>query len=166
MAAWTRSGWPKNPRALAGRLRRAQTPLRALGIYIVFGREGRLGTRTIRIAAMGENRTNDTVSTVSRISDHGDRAGNETILRPDWNRRFNRADALTVLTQNPHYSAGARDSTDAGVFQHGQGQSKSWPKKRRPIKLHCLCFAEPGTPAFPFFLFFTPLLRKRPSLLC
>ena len=51
------------------------TPLRALGIEIVFGREGRLGTRTIRITAMGENRTHDTVSTVSRVSDHGDRAG-------------------------------------------------------------------------------------------
>ena len=75
MAAWTRSGWPKSPRALAGRLRRAQTPLRALGIEIVFGREGRLGTRTIRITAMGENRTHNTVSTVSRVSDHGDRAG-------------------------------------------------------------------------------------------
>ena len=46
-----RSGWPKNPRALAGRLRRAQTSLRTLGIEIVFGREGRLGTRTIRITA-------------------------------------------------------------------------------------------------------------------
>jgi hypothetical protein len=75
MAAWTRSGWPKSPRALAGRLRRAQTPLRALGIEIVFGREGRLGTRTIRITAMGENGTHDTVSTVSRVSDHADRAG-------------------------------------------------------------------------------------------
>ena len=72
-----RSGWPKNPRALAGRLRRAQTFLRTLGIEIVFGREGRLGTRTIKITAMGvgENRTHDTVSTVSRVSDHGDRAG-------------------------------------------------------------------------------------------
>ncbi len=70
-----RSGWPKNPRALAGRLRRAQTFLRTLGIEIVFGREGRLGTRTIRITAMDENRTHNTVSTVSRVSDHGDRAG-------------------------------------------------------------------------------------------
>ena len=70
-----RSGWPKSPRALAGRLRRAQTPLRALGIEIVFGREGRLGTRTIRITAMGENRTHDIVSTVSRASGHGDSAG-------------------------------------------------------------------------------------------
>ena len=72
MAAWTRSGWPKSPCALAGRVRRAQTLLRALGIEIVFGREGRLGTRTIRITAMGENRTHDTVSTVSRVSDHGE----------------------------------------------------------------------------------------------
>src|SRR5437660_99006 len=29
-----RTGWPSNPRALAGRLRRAQTPLRAVGIEI------------------------------------------------------------------------------------------------------------------------------------
>jgi len=65
----------KDPRALAGRLRRAQTPLRALGIEIFFGREGPLGTRTIRISAMGENQTRDTVSTVSRVSDHGDSAG-------------------------------------------------------------------------------------------
>jgi hypothetical protein len=70
-----RSGWPKNSRALAGRLRRTQPFLRTLGIEIVFGREGRLGTRTIRITAMGENRTHNTVSTVSRVSDHGDRAG-------------------------------------------------------------------------------------------
>jgi hypothetical protein len=75
MAAWIRSGWPKNPRALAGRLRRAQPVLRTLGIEIVFGREGRLGTRTIRITAMGENQTHDTVSTVSHASAHGDRAG-------------------------------------------------------------------------------------------
>jgi hypothetical protein len=66
-----RSGWPKSPRALAGRLRRAQTFLRTLGIEIVFGREGRLGMRTIRITAMGKTGSHDTVSTVSRVSDHG-----------------------------------------------------------------------------------------------
>jgi hypothetical protein len=70
-----RSGWPKSPRALAGRLRRAQTFLRSLGIDIVFSREGRLGTRIIRIAAMGENRSPYTVSTVSRVSDNGHGAG-------------------------------------------------------------------------------------------
>jgi hypothetical protein len=41
--------WPKNPRALGGRLRRAQTPLRSLGIEIVFTREGKVGTRIIKI---------------------------------------------------------------------------------------------------------------------
>jgi hypothetical protein len=44
-------GWPKNPRALAGRLRRAQTFVRALGIEITFSRDGRVGTRLIRITA-------------------------------------------------------------------------------------------------------------------
>jgi hypothetical protein len=70
-----RSGWPKSPRALAGRLRRAQSFLRILGVEIVFGREGRLGMRTIRITATGENRFYNIVSTVSRVSDNGDGAG-------------------------------------------------------------------------------------------
>jgi hypothetical protein len=53
---WKRSaGWPKNPGALAGRLRRAQTFLRVLGIEIAFTREGRAGTRTIRISSSVEN---------------------------------------------------------------------------------------------------------------
>ena len=72
-----RPGWPKSPRALAGRLRRAQTFLRTLGIEIAFGREGRLGTRTITITAVGESRSHknvSTVSTVSVVSDHGHRA--------------------------------------------------------------------------------------------
>jgi hypothetical protein len=43
--------WPDSPRALAGRLRRAATFLRKVGIEIVFGREGRAGTRTINITA-------------------------------------------------------------------------------------------------------------------
>ena len=58
-------GWPKNPRALAGRLRRAQTFLRALGIDIAFSREGRAGSRIIRIRATQEN----IVSTVSSVCD-------------------------------------------------------------------------------------------------
>jgi hypothetical protein len=55
------SGWPKNPRALAGRLRRAQAGLRSLGIDIVFSREGRAGTRTITMSWSVEH----TVRTVS-----------------------------------------------------------------------------------------------------
>jgi hypothetical protein len=63
---WKRAaGWPKTPRALAGRLRRAQTFLRVLGIDIAFSREGRAGSRIIRICATQEN----TVSTVSSVCD-------------------------------------------------------------------------------------------------
>jgi len=58
-----RTGWPKSPRALAGRLRRAQTFLRALGIDIAFSQEGQAGSRIIRIRATQEN----TVSTVSSV---------------------------------------------------------------------------------------------------
>jgi hypothetical protein len=58
------SGWPRNPRALAGRLRRAQTFLRALGIEIAFSREGRVGSRVIRIRSTLE----DTVSIGSAAS--------------------------------------------------------------------------------------------------
>ena len=54
----------KNPRALAGSLRRAQTFLRTLGIEITFSREGRMGTRIIRVRTSAEN----TVSTVSIVS--------------------------------------------------------------------------------------------------
>ena len=49
--------WARNPRALAGRLRRAQTFLRMLDIEIVFGREGRSGARIIRLSALGESRS-------------------------------------------------------------------------------------------------------------
>jgi len=56
-----RTGWPENPRALAGHLRRAQTFLRALGIEIAFSREGRAGNRIITMRTSLEN----IVSTVS-----------------------------------------------------------------------------------------------------
>jgi hypothetical protein len=56
--------WAKNPRALAGRLRRAQTFLRTLGIEISFSRQGRTGTRMIKLSTRAKN----TVSTVSIVS--------------------------------------------------------------------------------------------------
>src|SRR5882757_3371499 len=46
-----RPDWHRTPRALAGRLRRAQASLRALGIDIAFHPEGRAGSRMIRMSA-------------------------------------------------------------------------------------------------------------------
>jgi hypothetical protein len=67
------TGWPKNPRALAGHLRRAQTFLRTLGIDIAFSREGRAGSRVIRIRTSLEN----TASSVSSVSNSGPEPGSE-----------------------------------------------------------------------------------------
>jgi hypothetical protein len=61
------TGWPKNPRALAGALRRAQPSLRALGIDIAFRREGRAGSRVITMRSSLEN----TVSIVSSVRHNG-----------------------------------------------------------------------------------------------
>jgi hypothetical protein len=73
------AGWPNNPRALAGRLRRPQTFLRAVGIDIAFGREGRAGNRVIRMRATREN----TVRTVSSVGEVGSRsAGEQSPPRP------------------------------------------------------------------------------------
>jgi hypothetical protein len=47
--------WPESPRALAGRLRRAATFLRKIGIEITFRREGRVRTRTILIEKTAGN---------------------------------------------------------------------------------------------------------------
>lgn len=64
------TGRIKNPRVLAGHLRRAQTFLRALGVEIAFSREGRTGTRVIRIRRpLGNNVSS--VSTVSRVRHNG-----------------------------------------------------------------------------------------------
>src|SRR5262249_47204590 len=72
------SVWAKNPRALAGRLRRPQTVLRTPGIEITFSREGRAGTRMIRVSTNAEN-TVSTVSLVSTARSHGSQ-DDQTIL--------------------------------------------------------------------------------------
>ena len=50
-------------------LRRAQTPLRALGIEMSFGHEGRAGTRIIRLRASRTKPIRPTVSTVSTVGE-------------------------------------------------------------------------------------------------
>jgi hypothetical protein len=49
-----RVGWPRNPRALASRLRRCQTFLRPIGIEISFAR--RAGSRIIRMSSLKRSR--------------------------------------------------------------------------------------------------------------
>jgi hypothetical protein len=111
------AGWPKNPRALAGHLRRAQTFLRTLGIDISFSREGRAGSRVIRMRTSLEN----TVSTVSSVRESGPESGSEQQPwdRPvrDENGRFGSRPTLQV----PSTAADDADGTDAkATFPFGQ----------------------------------------------
>jgi hypothetical protein len=73
------TAWAKNPWALAGRLRRAQTFLRTLGIEITFSREGRTGTRIIRVSTGGEGPVS-TVSAVSSVRYNGSKDDRASIL--------------------------------------------------------------------------------------
>ena len=59
--------WPDSPRALAGRLRRAATFLRKIGIEIGFEREGRARTRTIRITTTDHPRQKMRGATVRTV---------------------------------------------------------------------------------------------------
>jgi hypothetical protein len=63
------AGWPRNPRALAGRLRRCQTFLRTVGIEIAFSREGRVGSRMIRMTTVTKSRRSMTSSSVGNGRD-------------------------------------------------------------------------------------------------
>jgi hypothetical protein len=71
--------WANPPRAFAGRLRRAQTFLRTLGIEIAFFREGRTGKRLIRVSTSSEEIVT-TVTNVSTSCGNGSGASDATIL--------------------------------------------------------------------------------------
>ena len=63
------AAWPTNPRALAARLRRCQTFLRTAGIEITFSREGRMGSRMIRMTSLAKTRAGMAVSTAGNGRD-------------------------------------------------------------------------------------------------
>jgi hypothetical protein len=77
--------WAKNPRTLASRLRRAQTFLRTLGIEITFSREGRIGTRMIRMCRKADNCVS-TVSIVDAARSNGAQ-GDQAVLAATENRQ-------------------------------------------------------------------------------
>jgi hypothetical protein len=95
------TSWPKNPRALAGHLRRVQTSLRTLGIEITFSREGRAGSRLIRMRTSLEN----CVSTVSSVCEGGRKTGSEHQPRSPVSGRLS--------SQVPSTAADDADGADA-----------------------------------------------------
>lgn len=64
-ASKSRKSWPDNTRALSGRLRRAATFLRKVGIEIIFGRRGHGRTRTVTISSVSSEKEGQTSSATS-----------------------------------------------------------------------------------------------------
>jgi hypothetical protein len=118
--------WAKNPRALAGRLRRAQTFLRTLGIEITFSREGRTGTRMIRVSTSAKNSVS-TVSTVSAARSRGSRGDQR---QPCWPQRVNigRADAADGTDANRTFCFGRLPSA---------GRNSTPPDFERLARMPC-----------------------------
>jgi hypothetical protein len=72
------TGWPRTPRALSGKLRRAETLLRKKGIQFDFIREGKLRTRTIQIT-VGTPGTEEKASLPSAVwSEDAGKAASDT----------------------------------------------------------------------------------------
>jgi hypothetical protein len=62
--------WPDSPRALSGRLKRAATFLRQVGVEVDFSREGRTRTRIIRLTCAPESpRTQPSASSAASVSE-------------------------------------------------------------------------------------------------
>ena len=121
--------WPSSARALSGRVRRAATFLRKVGIDITFEREGRARTRTIRITRKPE-RAPAEPSTPSASSAQFAEARHNKGFDQDDPRTVNQlADANTGHTKpgtvrdnhTENNQMAAADGTDASSQTHSSG---------------------------------------------
>ena len=126
-------GWPSSARALSGRLRRAATFLRKVGIDITFEREGRARTRTIRIARKRERAPARPSSPSASSAPSPEPTGNNGFDKGDQRTVIQTADAnvgraapQTVRNDHPqNKQMAAADGADAD----SQTQSAGWRKR-------------------------------------
>ncbi|MCH9016000.1 MAG: hypothetical protein IH877_09985 [Gemmatimonadetes bacterium] len=119
--------WPVTPRALSGRLRRAASFLRKVGIDIAFMREGRARTRTIRISRMAENGVIEASLPSARSASSGntiqDNGSGTASLRTVLQQAAASGGALESTTVRENHNdfkdvdgADGRDATNASVL--------------------------------------------------
>ena len=132
--------WPDSARALAGRLRRAATFLRKVGIEVAFSREGRARSRIIRISAAAENAGRQPSAPSSSPTDNLEfncswdfAAGTSptTGYDPDVGAHNNGASAAASVRVTPLKSEGgdAADGGDANLtqkFAAGKNDALGW----------------------------------------
>ncbi len=115
--------WPATARALSGRLRRAASFLRKVGIDIVFAKEGRARTRTIRISCVPENTAMEpsvpsapSASSEKTARGNGSTDASPRTVKPPADANGAPADHVTVR-EKPSESGGAdgADGADANI---------------------------------------------------
>ena len=119
--------WPDSPRALAGRLRRAATFLRKIGIDIGFEREGRARTRTIRITTTGkpaspESRGVQPSASPAPPADRPKASSGNGFVSPD----------LLTVGEFADGSAGQTGATGPPAPEGYQARSSPW-RRARPL---------------------------------
>jgi hypothetical protein len=105
--------WPDSARALAGRLRRAATFLRKVGIEIGFGREGRARTRTINITTTQPSATSE---------------------KPGLQRSAPSAPSAPKLKSNPAKGFSAQSLRTVAHDADGSGKGNAPTVRANPLK--------------------------------
>jgi hypothetical protein len=122
--------WPASPRALSGRLRRAATFLRKVGIEIDYAKEGRARTRIIRISSAADSagaapsRPSAPSAEASNVAPgNGSEAMRVRTVSPPSDANGKGAERTTVR-ENPGNPAVADDAD--GADAKSQEQSGGW----------------------------------------
>jgi hypothetical protein len=108
--------WPDSPRALAGRLRRAATFLRKIGIDISFEREGRARTRTIVITTKDDPAPDNEGTRPSAPS-----ASSASTAKLNANKRFTAAPLRAVADDADGRARGTNSTVRASPLKSNGG---------------------------------------------
>jgi hypothetical protein len=119
--------WPDSPRALAGRLRRAATFLRKIGIEIGFDREGRARTRVIRITAATPRRPDREGAGSSASS-----ASSVPIPKSNQTRGFAAPDRRTVANAADGRGNGGAQTVRSNPLTHNGKEGADGADANRP----------------------------------
>jgi hypothetical protein len=108
--------WPDSPRSLSGRLRRAATFLRKIGINISFEREGRARTRTIVITT-----TDDAAPENDGTRPSAPSASSTSPAKLNGNKRFTATPLRTVVDDADGRARGTNSTVRASPLKSNGG---------------------------------------------
>jgi hypothetical protein len=137
------AAWPRSPRELSGRLRRAQTFLRVLGIHIAFSREGRAGTFIRGPKIPSAPSASATMITIPDLT-NGRRGPSVQPETTAIDPGSGRPTKLTVLTQKLPFILDNLRVLKSASSWWWRGADGCWQRRTGGAGLGLSGFAEPG----------------------